>query len=86
MRITKAWIKQQLINSLQTGEGIRVKAINMTNGGSHHWWLTGDENDYEIHLYGSGPGWCDQGDDCRIQNIDKAVDKLWEERKYILRY
>jgi hypothetical protein len=81
---TKRDIKNQLLESLKTGEGIHVEATEMVNGGTHHYWLTGTTDDYEIHCYGSGPGWFDQGDDCKTQDIDELVSKIWIGRKYIL--
>lgn len=80
----KQKIKDDLIDSLKTGEGIHVEAIGMVNGGSHYYWLTGTEDNYEIHCYGSGQGWSDQDSDCRIQDIDELVSKIWDDRKYIL--
>jgi len=50
---TKNDIKERLLQSLKTGEGIRVRAALMQSG-SHHFWLTGDEENYIIHCYGSG--------------------------------
>jgi hypothetical protein len=80
----KETIKNKLIESLKTGEGIHTKATSMVNGGSHHWWLTGTQDDYVVHCYGSGQGWSDQSDDCTIQDIDEIVSRLWKDRANII--
>ena len=81
---TKEDIKKALIRSLEDEEdGIYVKAGGMGSG-SHHYWLTGDIESYEIHCYGRGQGWCDQSDECGEQNLDKLVDSLWTQRAQII--
>ena len=81
---TKQKIKDQLISSLETGEGIHVKASGMGSG-SHHYYLTYDEEEsYIIHCYGSGTNWRDQDSDCRIQDLDTLVSRLWAERADII--
>lgn len=85
MRIykTKEAIRRQLISSLEDPEyGISTKADG--NGGSHKWWLTGTEDNYTVHCFGSGQGWSDQSDDCSIQNLNELVSCLWKKRASII--
>ena len=79
---TKESIKEALINSLEEFEG-GIKVKNYPDG-SHRYWLTGDMESYNVHCFGSGQRWRDQDDDCNIQDIDKLVDYLWEERARII--
>lgn len=79
---TKAAIRDRLMESLKTGEGIYTEAISMESG-QHHWWLTGTSESYQIHCYGRGLGWRDQSDGCD-QDLEAIVDHIWRLRKYIL--
>lgn len=76
-------IKNVLLASLKTGEGLFVKATNMQSG-SHHYWLTGAQDDYIIHCYGSGQNWRDQDDDCGTQDVNELAKKLYRDRKNII--
>ena len=89
---TKAKIRESLIATLSSPPdgmmfdpdfGIRVRATSMGSG-SHRYWLTGDLEKYEVHCFGQGRGWADQGDDCSVQDIDALVSYLWKNRAQIV--
>jgi len=84
MRIyrTKEAIRNRLLKSLQTGQGIHTEAISMESG-SHHWWLTGTEEAYKAHCFGNGQGWRDQSDECNL-DLEEMVDHLWKLRAHII--
>jgi len=81
---TKKIIKGRLIESLKTGEGIRTCAKSSMGSGSHHTWLTGAEDNYEIHNFGQGQGWSDQSDEPFSSDLDEVVSRLWRQRASIL--
>lgn len=79
--ITKSQIKSRLLNFDEECGSIIVR--DAASRGSHTFWLTGNEDDYDTHCYGHGLGWSDQSDECRIKDIDKLVDYLYEKRHNI---
>ena len=80
---TKQAIKDRLIESIETGVGIRTDASWMGSG-SHHTWLTGSYENYEIHNFGCGQGWSDQTDEPPTSSLDEMVTILWKKRAIIL--
>lgn len=77
----KKEIKEKLLSSLETGEGIYTKATSMQSG-RHHWYLTGDKDNPSVNIYGSGRGWCDQSSYSSL-TLNEAVSQLWRKRASI---
>ena len=76
---TKQAIRDALMKSMKTGNGIYTVATSMESG-RHHWYLS---EDGKTHCYGQGLGWSDQGDECSM-TLDELVDHLWKIRKHII--